>query len=74
VGSTDKKVTTLACLFLSKGGHLSVQLIEPPVPEEFQTPAIPLGMLHAVRLLGMADQIRVFKRIAEGTLPVYEEV
>jgi len=70
----EKKVTTLACLFLSRRGHLAVHLIEPPLPEEFQTPAIPRGMLHAVRLLGMADSIRVFRRIAEGALPVYQEV
>ena len=68
-----QKVTTLACLFLSKRGDLSVQLIEPPVPEEFRTPPIPPGMLHAVRALGMGDQVRVFKRIVEGVLPVYEE-
>lgn len=70
----EKKVTTLACLFLSKRGHLAVQLIEPPVPEEVQTPAVPAGMLHAVRVLGMSESIRVFKRIAEGALPVYQEV
>ena len=69
------RVTTLTCLFLSKDGdHLSVQLIEPPVPEEYQIPAIPPGMVHAVRVLGLAGQIRVFKRIAEGALPVYQEL
>jgi hypothetical protein len=69
------KVTTLTCLFLSKSGdHLSIQLIEPPVPEEYHIPAIPPGMLHAVRVLGLADKVRVFKRIADGALPVYQEL
>ena len=70
----EKKVTTLTCLFLSKRGDLAVQLIEPPVPEEYEIPQIPRGMLHAVRVLGLADRIRVFRRIAEGALPVYQEV
>jgi hypothetical protein len=70
----ETKVTTLACLFISKQDHLAVRLIEPPVPEEYQVPAIPPGFLHAVRVLGMADQIRTFKRVAEGVLPVYEEI
>ena len=50
-------VNTMACLCLSKRGELAVRLIEPPVPEEFQTPEVPPGMLHAVRLLGLSDQI-----------------
>jgi len=70
----EKKVTTLTCLFLSKRGELAIQLIEPPVPEEYEIPKIPRGMLHAVRVLGLADRIRVFKRIAEGALPVYQEL
>ena len=68
-----EKVTTLTCLFLSKHGHLSVKLIEPPVPEQFQTPEIPPGLLHAARVLGLSDTVRVFKRTADGALPVYEE-
>ena len=41
----ETKVTTLACLFLSKHNHLAVQAeIEPPVPAEYQVPAIPLGL------------------------------
>ena len=68
------KVTTLACLFFSKSGDLAVQLIEPPVPEEFQTPEVPAGMLHAVRVLGLSDRVRVFKRTVEDGIPVYEEV
>ena len=70
----EKKVTTVTCLFLSKRGELSIQLIEPPVPEEYEIPKIPRGMLHAVRVLGLEDRIRVFKRIAEGALPVYQEL
>ena len=66
------KVTTLTCLFLSERG-LAVQLLEPPVPEEYQIPPIPPGMLHAARVLGLANEVRVFKRIADGALPVYEE-
>ena len=31
-------------------------------------------MLHAARLLGLLDQVRVFKRTVEGAVPVYEEV
>ena len=68
------RVKTLACLFFSKSGDLAVRLIEPPVPEELQTPEVPPGMLHAVRLLGLSDRIRVFKRIAEGAVPVYQEI
>jgi hypothetical protein len=37
-------------------------------------PAVPPGFLHAVRVLGMSDQIRTFKRVVEGVLPVYEEI
>ncbi len=68
------KVTTLACLFVGKDGGLSVQLIEPPLPAEYQIPPIPPGMQHAVRVLGLMTAVRVFKRTAEGGLPVYEEV
>ena len=70
----ETKVTTLACLFLSKQDQLAVRLIEPPVPEEYQVPSIPPGFVHAVRVLGMTDQIRTFKRVVEGVLPVYEEI
>jgi hypothetical protein len=70
----NAKVKTLTCLFISKSGGLSVRLIEPPLAEEYQTPEIPPGMLHAVRLLGLSEQVRVFKRTVEGALPVYEEV
>ena len=31
-------------------------------------------MLHAVRVLGLSHQVRVFKRTAEGKIPVYQEV
>jgi hypothetical protein len=70
----EAKVTTLACLFVSKQDHLSVRLLEPPVPEEYQIPAIPPGFVHAVHVLGMVDRIRTFKRVVEGVLPVYEEI
>jgi hypothetical protein len=70
----NAKVTTLTCLFISKSGGLAVRLIEPPLAEEYQTPEIPQGMLHAARLLGLMDQVRVFKRTVEGALPVYEEL
>jgi hypothetical protein len=70
----ESKVKTLACLFFSKSGDLAVHLIEPPVPEEFQTPELPPGMLHAVHVLGLSDRVRVFKRTVEDGIPVYEEV
>ncbi len=70
----DTKVKTLACLFFSKRGELAVRLIEPPVPEEYKTPEVPPGMLHAVRVLGLSENIRVFKRTVEGAIPVYQEV
>jgi hypothetical protein len=31
-------------------------------------------MLHAVRVLGLSDRVRVFKRTVEDGIPVYEEV
>jgi hypothetical protein len=70
----EPKVKTLACLFFSKSGGLAVQLIEPPVPEEFQTPELPAGVLHAERVFGFSDRVRVFKRTVEDGIPVYEEV
>lgn len=70
----NAKVKTLACLFFNKQGDLAVRLIEPPVPEEYQTPEVPPGMLHAVRVLGLSERIRVFKRTAADGIPVYEEV
>ena len=69
----ETKVTTLACLFVSKRNHLAVRLIEPPVPEIPGAGDYP-GFQHAVRVLGMTDQIRTFKRVVEGVLPVYEEI
>jgi hypothetical protein len=65
---------TLTCLFLSKRGELAVHLLDSPAPEEYQIPPVPPGMMHALRLLGMADQVRLFKRSADGAMPVYEEV
>jgi hypothetical protein len=65
---------TLACLFLSKHGALAVHLVDRPVPEKYHIPAVPPGMMHALRVLGMTDQVRVFKRIASGQLPVYQEL
>ena len=70
----NTKVNTRACLFISKRGDLAVRLLEPPLPEEYATPEVPPGMLHAVRLLGMPDQVRIFKRTVEGAVPVYEEL
>jgi hypothetical protein len=68
------KVTTLACLFVGKDGGLAVELLEPPVPEEFRVAAVPPGAEHATRLLGLRHEERVFRRTAEGAVPVYEEV
>ncbi len=70
----NTKVNTLACLFISNRGDLAVRLMVPPLPEEYQTPEVPPGMLHAVRLLGLSDRVRTFKRIVEGAVPVYEEL
>lgn len=68
------KVTTLACLFVSKDGRLAIHLLDPPLPPEYQVPAIPPGAAHAARALGLAATLRVFKRSVEGAIPVYEEV
>jgi hypothetical protein len=68
------KATALACLFVSKDGRLSVQLVEPPLPLEQQVPSVPPGMAHAARMLGVPVEIRVFKRTVEGSVPVYEEI
>jgi hypothetical protein len=71
----NTKVNTLACLFFSAGGGgLAVRLIVPPLAQEYQTPEVPRGMLHAVRLLGLSDRVRTFKRTVEGAVPVYEEI
>jgi hypothetical protein len=67
------KVTTLACLFVGKSGGLAVELLEPPVPAEFRVAAVPPGAEHAARLLGLPHE-RVFRRTADGAVPVYEEV
>jgi hypothetical protein len=61
-------------LFFSKRGALAVHLLDSPVPEEYQIPTVPPGMMHALRLLGMTDQVRVFKRVASGAMPVYQEI
>jgi hypothetical protein len=68
------KVTTLACLFVSKDGRLAIRLMEPPLPSECFVPSIPPEMARAARDLGAAPEIRAFKRAAVGTLPVYEEI
>ena len=67
------KVTTLACLFVGKNGGLAVELLEPPVPAEFRVAAVPPGAEHAARQLGLPHE-RVFRRTADGAVPVYEEV
>jgi hypothetical protein len=68
------RVTTLTCLFVSKDGRLSIHQLEPPAPPEFQLQPVPPGMKHAAKVLGLPSEPRVFKRTAEGSLPVYEEV
>ena len=68
------KVTTLACVFVSKDGQLSIRLVEPPLPLEYQVPTIPPGMAHAARALGLPAEIRTFKRTAADGMPMYEEV
>ena len=68
------KVTTLECLFVGKNGGLAVELLEPPVPAEFRVAAVPPGAEHAARLLGLPHEERVFRRTADGAVPVYEEV
>jgi hypothetical protein len=59
------KVTTLACLIVGKNGGLAVELLEPPVPTELRIAAVPPGVEH---------EERVFRRTAEGAVPVYEEI
>jgi hypothetical protein len=68
------KVTTLACLFVSADGKLAIHLLEPPLPPEYQMARVPAGMVHAVRALGLAPDIRTFKRTAGGPLAMYEEI
>ena len=68
------KVTTLACLFVSTDGKLAIHLLEPPLPAEYQIPSVPPGMAHAARALGIAPEVRMFKRTAGGPLALYEEV
>jgi hypothetical protein len=69
------RVTTLTCLFVSKDGRLSIHQLEPPAPPKFQLQPMPSGMKHAAKVLGLLPfEPRVFKRTAEGSLPVYEEV
>ena len=70
----NAKVRTLTCLFIGRGQCHETRKIEPPLAEEYQTPEVPPGMLHAVRVLGLSEQVRVFKRTVEGALPVYEEL
>jgi hypothetical protein len=69
------KVTTLACLFVSADGKLAIHLLEPPLPPEYHlATAVPPGMTHATRALGLAPEVRTFKRTAGGPLAMYEEV
>jgi len=68
------KVTTLACLFVSKDGRLAIHLLDPPLPPEYQVPSVPPGAPNAARALGVSATIRIFKRSVEGAIPVYEEV
>ncbi len=68
------KVTTLACLVISKEGAIAVHLLEPPVPPELRIGEVSPGLRHAASLVGLQVDGRLFKRTAEGTLPVYEEV
>jgi hypothetical protein len=68
------KVTTLACVFVSKDGQVSIRLIEPPLPLEYQVPSVPPGMTQAARALGLTPEIRKFKRTAADGMPMYEEI
>lgn len=68
------KVTTLACLFVSADGKLAIHLLEPPLPSKYQLPSVPAGMMHAAQALGVAPEIRTFKRTAGGPLAMYEEI
>jgi hypothetical protein len=68
------KVTTLACLIVGKNGGLAVELLEPPVPTEFRIAVVPPGVEDAARPLGPQHAERVFRRTAEGAVPVYEEI
>jgi hypothetical protein len=66
------KATTVTCLFVSNDGRLSVKLLESPVPDHWAEPAAPPGMMHACVVLGIAP-VRMWKRTAEGAIPVFEE-
>lgn len=72
--SAMMKVTTLACLFVSADGSLAIHLLEPPLPPEYQLTTVPPGMMHATRALGLAPEIRTFRRTAGGPLAMYEEI
>lgn len=67
--------TTITCLFYTSQGSLSVKLIPQPVPAEWDDSVqMPMGVMHAVKLLGMQPPAgRKFKRTADGAIPVFEE-
>jgi hypothetical protein len=67
------KVTTLACLFVSNDGRISIRLLDTPAPPQHEFPSVPPGMMHACQVLGLPAR-RVFKRTVDGALPVYEEI
>jgi hypothetical protein len=68
------KFTAVTCLFVGKNGGISIRSVEPPLEEQYEIPPVPTGMRHAVQLLGLMPMVRVYKRTAEGVLPVYEEL
>ena len=67
------RATTVTCLFYTRDGGLSVELLDSPVPETYTKNPTPPGMLHALHLLGMQPLQRNFKRTVAGAIPVFEE-
>jgi hypothetical protein len=69
------KRTALTCLFITKAGGCSVRLLPPPIPERIdEGTQIPPSMIRSAWALGLYGyRPRVYKRTAEGCIPVFEE-
>lgn len=64
---------TKTCLFVTKDGRLSVDIMGEPIPEVVTRVRPDLvGAAHACALLGITP-FRTFKRTVDGSIPVFEE-